>query len=329
LAQGKGSSIAGFNLLCIGHTAVIAMADALAELEREVAKQKEEQEAEDKRRRHSQNMLSSLDRMPQETKAAPAKEQPDKAREKAEATSAQSQSAAPPPAPAPAANTGSATSYGSSAYIPPSWSTAPRPEGNFAPAAGGSAGLGGEVNLSPAAVLEGPAQTLPGMCGCGANGQPFGQELFAMAGLHPPNEESFDSFFKRWFELDHFPIMAEALKQELVRRAKSKSFLSGLSSQFKKFAMANTDARLQADVWCKYFLENSPPKHRIVGCVRLVSANLGAQAAPCWLTFWGFQDSKGDSWHLPPWSSSDADIGAVLDELDGRGGMTALLAASA
>lgn len=289
------------------------MADALAELEREVAKQREEQEAEDQRRRHSQNLLSGLDRMPQEPKA-PARQQPDKAEE----TSVQNQRAAP-------ASAGNASSYGSTAYIPPSWSTAPRQADSAAPA--GSHALGGEPNLLPPAVLEGPTKNLP-MCGCGANGEPLGQELFAMAGLHPPTEDSFASFFKRWFEMDHFPMMAEALKQELVRRAKSKSFLSGLSSQFKKFAMANTDARLQADVWCKYFLENSPPKHRIIGCVRLVSANLGAQAAPCWLTFWGFQDSKGDSWHLPPWSSNDADIAAVLDELDGRGGMAALLAAS-
>lgn len=301
------------SVACIVHNqGAIPMGDALAELEREVAKQKEEQEAEDKRRRASQNALSNLDRMPPPEVQQPA--QQDHGETKAEKPAG--------PDPTAAAATGNATS---SAYIPPGWNTASRQQNDSAVAA--TAPVGPEWQ-SPAPLLDSKAVSLP-MCGCGANGEPFGADLFAMVGLHAPTEDSFEQFFKRWFELDFFPEMSESLKRELVQRAKSKGFFSGLSSQIKKFAMANTDARLQSDVWCKYFTENAPPKYRVIGCVRLASVNIGAQAAPCWVTFWGIQDSQGDSWHLPPWASKDADVGAVLDELDGRGGMAALIAASA
>merc|ERR1712072_1587974 len=124
--------------------------------------------------------------------------------------------------------------------------------------------------------------------------------------------------------------MSEDLKRELVLRAKTKGFFSGISSQFKKWAMANTDARLQADAWCTYFLTYSPPRYRTFGCVRMARVNLGAQASPCWITFYGWPDSQGGAkWVLPPLCGGNADISAVMDELDGRGGVTALLAANA
>jgi hypothetical protein len=151
-----------------------------------------------------------------------------------------------------------------------------------------------------------------------------------MAGLNPPSEATFEEFFRSWFEREHFPVMSEALKKELVVRAKSKGFFSGISSQVKKWAMANTDARLQSDVWCKYFTDNAPPKYQIFGCMRVASVNLGSQVVPCWLTFYGLPEQDGGAkWILLPFTHNQADISALLDELDGRGGMTALLQAAA
>ena len=40
--------------------------------------------------------------------------------------------------------------------------------------------------------------------------------------LSPPSERSFETFFKKWFIDEHFPIMSELLKKELVFRAKQK-----------------------------------------------------------------------------------------------------------
>merc|ERR1712182_86693 len=120
-------------------------------------------------------------------------------------------------------------------------------------------------------------------------------------------------------------------------RAKSKGFFSGLSSQVKKWAMANTDARLQSDVWCSYFLQNTPPRFRVFGCMKMASINLGSQAAPCWISFIGWPEteeqrlssggtgSEGAKWMLPPFGGGNADMAALLDELDGRGGLAALI----
>jgi len=170
------------------------------------------------------------------------------------------------------------------------------------------------------------------MCGCGgpsSDGTSIDQQLFAMAGLHPPSEESFEGFFRTWFEIEFFPDMSERLQRELVQRARSKGFFSGLSSQVKKWAMANTDARLQSDVWCAYFEHYAPPTFKTYACVRTASVNLGSQVAPCWVTFWGLPDAQGGRWVLPPWTRTTAAIDAVVDELDGRGGMTALITAAA
>merc|ERR1712087_275940 len=153
--------------------------------------------------------------------------------------------------------------------------------------------------------------------------------MFAMAGMHPPSEASFEAFFKGWFEQEHFPQMSEDVKRELVHRAKSKGFLSGLSSQIKKWAMANTDARLQSDAWGSYFEQYAPAQFKTFGCVRTAAVNLGSQARPCWVNFYGLPDAQGDRWILMPWTSTDADIDGILDELDGRGGMAALVAAAA
>lgn len=172
------------------------------------------------------------------------------------------------------------------------------------------------------------------MCGFGdQSGDPLGQQLCALAGFHPPSEESFRSFFRIWFEFQHFPAMSDALKYELVSRARSKGFFSGLSSQVKKWAMANADTRLQADTWHSYFIQNAPPTYNTYGCLRIAHVNLGAVARPCWVKFYGLPAApdardNNDQWVLMPWTGHDVDISALVDELDGRGGMVALLEAA-
>jgi len=169
------------------------------------------------------------------------------------------------------------------------------------------------------------------MCGFGdPTADDLSQQLCALAGFHPPSEDSFCAFFRTWFELKHFPSMSEALKCELVFRAKSKGFFAGLSSQVKKFAMAAADTRLQADKWHAYFIKHSPPTYKTYGCVRIACMNLGSAAQPCWVRFYGLPAApdarnNSDQWVLMPWASHDADISALVDELDGRGGIAALL----
>jgi hypothetical protein len=233
---------------------------------------------------------------------------------------------------APTSNRADSTASGGNAavYIPPSWHTA-----------GQEPELGNQIQrVEPATVVESESIAMP-MCGCGGPGGGAGTQMFAMAGLHPPSDASFEAFFRGWFERDYFPTFCEDLKRELVHRAKSKGFFSGLSSQVKKWAMANTDERLQSDVWCSYFLTNTPPKFRVVGPMKMASINLGSQAVPSWIPFVGWPETEtqrlsgggtgteGAKWILPPFCSGSADISSVLDELDGRGGMTALLSAAA
>eukprot|EP00929_Paragymnodinium_shiwhaense_P083291 TRINITY_DN4432_c0_g1_i1.p1 TRINITY_DN4432_c0_g1~~TRINITY_DN4432_c0_g1_i1.p1 ORF type:complete len:275 (+),score=56.18 TRINITY_DN4432_c0_g1_i1:79-825(+) len=193
-----------------------------------------------------------------------------------------------------AASSGGAS--GSGAYVPPNWKTQ------------------GRAN----SVQEDEAAITLGMCGFGAPGGP------SLLGLKTPSEQSFLEFYKNWFVETHFPLMSGQLKSELVRRASQKGFFSGLSSQIKKWAMANTDVRLQADVWHEYFTQYAPPQYRIYGPVRVATVNLGSGAVPCLVTFYGIPEGEGH-WILPPWSSHEADISAILDELDTRGGMSALM----
>lgn len=227
------------------------------------------------------------------------------------AASSSSSSAQQPPAMAPEPLP--VTQGSNAAYVPPTWKTK-APDLNQAD--------------DPRIVMEGQGISL-GMCGYAGEDGPIGQQLFALAGLQPPSERSFDEFFRNWFETEFFPQFSKKISKELVERAKNKSFFSGLSSQVKKWAMANTDARLQGEVWCSYFKQNAPPQFAAWGCVRTASVNLGAQAAPCWIRFIGIPDSSEANWFLPPWSSVDNDIAAVLDELDGRGGLSALVSSAA
>lgn len=215
----------------------------------------------------------------------------------------------------PAANS-SQTKANVPAYVPPGWSgRVPKHV---------SGGEGAETCVEAAGI------SMP-LCGCGLphDGMPGSAQLLDMLGLQPPSVDSFDSYFHNWFQEEFFPILGEKLKKELVHRAKSKGFFSGLSSQVKKWAMANTDERLQADAWYAYFTQYSPPQFQSVGFVLQASVNLGSAAQPCLVTFWGLPDAHGNGWMLPPWANYDVEMSGVLDELDERGGMSALVSAAA
>jgi len=204
-------------------------------------------------------------------------------------------------------------------------STPAPPDRSAGAAAGGAAESSTEADST--SLIETSEITMP-MCGCGMSGEPLGTQIFGLAGMRPPQEASFARFYKSWFEDDYFPDMSKKLQKELVGRAKTKGFFSGLSSQVKKWAMANTDVRLQAEVWFNYFSQHAPPEFSLYGFVRVAKVNLGSVAHPCWTKFWGYHSSDGDQWMLAPFASVEPDISAILDELDGRGGMTALLSSS-
>merc|ERR1719326_61938 len=117
----------------------------------------------------------------------------------------------------------------------------------------------------------------------------------------------------------------------MVRRASEKSFFSGLSSQIKKWVMANSDPRLQSNVWYVYFKEHAPPTFQSFGCFRMAKVNMGSEADPCVVRFYGYpQDKPGfpnlmGSWFCEPeipWiTSNQGEMSSILDELDTRGGM--------
>lgn len=282
------------------------MADPMAELEAEMKKQREAKQAQ-ARLKAKQDALLDLDRMPPEQDATKDSS--------SSSVPAASSTAAPGSAPTKVANANPAV------YIPPTWHTAGQ-EPDLAPPPPVD-------RTEPGSLIDNESISLA-MCGCGGPGGGVGTQLFGMAGLHPPSDASFEDYFRGWFEQEHFPAMSEDLKRELVHRAKSKGFFSGISSQVKKWAMANTDARLQSDAWCAYFLQNAPPRFTTIGFMKQASVNLGSQVAPCWISFFGFPEKEGGAkWILPPFCGKSADIVAVLDELDGRGGMTALVAAAA
>lgn len=292
----------------------------MAELEAEMKKEKEARAVQARLKAQQQALFDLSQPGAEDLKPQPRRQEPPAN----PSNSAASSSSAPPRQMAP-------SSPQAGVYIPPSWNTAGQePDLATQP----------QTDLGGGSVIEN--ESIPmAMCGCGGPGGGAGTQFFAMAGLHPPSDASFESWFRGWFERDYFPTMSEDLKRELVHRAKSKGFFSGISSQVKKWAMANTDARLQSDVWCTYFLQNAPAKFRTFGCMKYASVNLGSQVSPCWMPFMGFPESEsqrlssggtgaeGATWMKPPFMGGSADVSALLDELDGRGGMAALLSASA
>lgn len=171
-------------------------------------------------------------------------------------------------------------------------------------------------------------QSIPSPSSRGEDEQKSASFSMPLCGFAPPSERSFETFFKEWFTTVHFPAMSELLKAALVNRARDKGFFSGLSSQFKKWAMANTDPRLQCDVWFSYFTQSRSPIYSSYGPFRTAEVNLGAESKPCMATFYGYPDEHGGSWFLRPFSEHLGDMNAILDELDGQGGLSAFLSAA-
>lgn len=266
------------------------MGDVMDEIREEARRRGEDREQKEAMLRQEQAKLLDLDRKPERSKPPQA---------------SSSSSAAPPRSAAAPANSA----------------------GGGAAGAGAGGAVGSSAEGDSTTLVESSEITLP-LCGCGMTNEPLGSQLFSMAGMRPPAEATFQRYFKNWFEEDYFPNMSQKLQKELVSRAKTKGFFSGLSSQVKKWAMANTDVRLQAEVWFAYFWQHNPPQFSTYGFLRVAFVNLGSVAHPCWTKFLGYRNSEGDQWMLTPFASVEPDISAIMDELDGRGGMAALLSSS-
>jgi len=194
---------------------------------------------------------------------------------------------------------------------------------------------GAELASASHGVTDGASETYPLLEGTGVSMEMCGpttanpcMQLLAMAGLRLPSDASFLPFFRDWFEQEHFPKMSQRLQQELKRRAQNKGLFAGIASQVRGIVMANTDASLQADVWHHYFMRHNPPQYGNYCVGRTATINLGSVAQPCWVTFIGTPGQE-DTWHPPLLGAGEPDYGALLDELDGRGGMEAALLAAA
>jgi len=284
----------------------------MEELAKEEERRHKEEEKVKKARKAKSSLFDDMDRNPH---VSPASQTPASASSSSlPATAARTGASASSSASPPAAQAASPSSNGG-AYVPPGWSAA-LPDTRRTDLA------------DPSIESTGIALSL---CGCGmpADGNAFGAQVLGAVGMHAPSVESFDDFYQTWFEEEFFPVMSQNLKRELVNRAKSKGFLSGLSSQVKKLAMAHTDERLQADAWLAYFKLHQPAQFQSFGVFLQASVNLGSAASPCWVSFWGYPDASRPQWLLPPWASYDTDVSSIVDELDERGGMTALVEAAA
>lgn len=289
------------------------MGDVMDEIRAEAKRRGQEREAREKSMKQQAQMFMDMDRKPDRK----AEQKPAAANRGSGGSSSSSAAAAPP-----AADRSPEPNQQASGAIPP---TAGGAVGSTAaPGAGPETDFVGGPN---AVVMEGGME-IP-LCGCGFIEGNVGQQLFELAGLKAPTERSFDVFYKEWFEEVYFPAMSKRVSKELVSRAQTKGFFSGLSSQVKKWAMANTDARLQAEVWYAYFLQYNPPQYKTYGCIRSATVNLGSAEVPCLTTFWGVRSGDEDHWKMSPLSSAEPDISSVMDELDTRGGMAALLSSAA
>eukprot|EP00927_Polykrikos_kofoidii_P023341 TRINITY_DN21540_c0_g1_i1.p1 TRINITY_DN21540_c0_g1~~TRINITY_DN21540_c0_g1_i1.p1 ORF type:complete len:274 (-),score=51.10 TRINITY_DN21540_c0_g1_i1:118-939(-) len=186
----------------------------------------------------------------------------------------------------------------------------------------GDSGNGGEawpLLDSPAAPAE--AST------CGPSPENPVQQLLGHLGMRIPSDSSFHPYFRRWFVQDYFPYFSQKLQGELKMRSRSQGFFGSIASQVKGWAMQNMEINVQGDVWYNYVIKNSPMRWGNYCCFRTASVNLGSIAQPCWATFLGLPDAN-DHWVLPPWAHTDVDCSALLDEVDGRGGISALIASS-
>mmetsp|Transcript_2841 Transcript_2841/g.7895 ORF Transcript_2841/g.7895 Transcript_2841/m.7895 type:complete len:268 (-) Transcript_2841:31-834(-) len=159
-----------------------------------------------------------------------------------------------------------------------------------------------------------PATALPGARGLDAF---YG--FLAFVGLDPevPSYESFEPFFQRWFELEHFPRISQRLQYELRQRAKCQDFLSGLASQFRGWLLANTES-LHATAWYEFSAKFAlPAQFTDYCCLRMATVNLGSRSRPYPVTFYG----AGRRWFLPPWTTVDVDNVALLDDLERDGSL--------
>jgi len=171
-------------------------------------------------------------------------------------------------------------------------------------------------------LLEGDAPL--SVCGAPSANNPC-HKLLSFGGMNVSTIPSFEPFFHRWFLSHFFPAFSTKLKQELQKRANAQGFLNGLTAQFRSWAMSSSE-NLHSDVWYAYMSKKAlPPQFRDYCCFRTASVNLGSQAGPCWVMFWGFNDS----WSLVPWANTDVDTASLMDELESRGGWSALFAAAA
>ena len=103
------------------------------------------------------------------------------------------------------------TSSSAAIYTPPTWKMQAPPQ----------AGLGGRPLGTNGPVLDDGALVMP-QCG---------EQLFALAGMSPPSEASFDRFFRTWFDKEHFPTMSDGVQRELQHRARSRGFLDRKSTR--------------------------------------------------------------------------------------------------
>ena len=151
---------------------------------------------------------------------------------------------------------------------------------------------------------------------------------FGAMGVSLPSDSSFVPFFRKWFDECHFPKMSSELQKELHVRAESRGVLQGLTSQVRGWAMANMDKSLQADVWYLYICKRARPVYGNFCVARTATVNIGSMNVPCNVSFWGLPKAA-DHWMISPFAGCYVDYGALLDEVDAKGGFQALIAAAA
>lgn len=128
-----------------------------------------------------------------------------------------------------------------------------------------------------------------------------------------PSHESFEPFFRHWYERLYFPQASQKFQYELTRRAKAQGPLNGVVSQFRSWLLGNNDS-FNSSVWYESHARSAlPPVFQDCCGIRTATVNLGTCAHPCQVTFWGM-DGR---WFLPPWEFVDIDnISFFLDTAD-------------
>lgn len=131
-----------------------------------------------------------------------------------------------------------------------------------------------------------------------------------------PSDDTFELFFKKWFQEVHWPKISEQVQQELARRARSQSFFAALALQFQAMVVGATEGlsgMLWYDMWAKQVL---PPQYGNYVCFRSAVVNLGTHEAPCPVTFYG----ANNTWFTVPWSKVDAQCASMLETVANAAG---------